>query len=136
MLPLAKPSPNWRVPDLSKLYKVLCGNSVLGQEGKRTDSAAVASAATSKDEAMAVMEEEDLDAVADAWGADEELIPGAPTEGLDEEMEGFENGAEAQGDEDEEGGWDMEVHLAVRAVHPACSNLFQGTDTNKVQRPL
>ena len=66
-------------------------------------------AATSKEDAMAVMEEEDLDAVADAWGADEELIPGEPTEGLDEDMEGFENGAEAQGDEDEEGGWDMEA---------------------------
>lgn len=67
------------------------------------------SAATSKDEAMAVMEEEDLDAVAEAWGGeDEDLIPGAPTEGLDEEMEGFEE-AEANGDKDEEGGWDMEV---------------------------
>ena len=66
-------------------------------------------AATSKDEAMAVMEEEDMDAVAEAWGADEELIPGAPTEGLDEEMEGFEDGAPAQEGEDEEGGWDMEV---------------------------
>lgn len=59
---------------------------------------------------MAVMEEEDLDAVAEAWGGeDEDLIPGAPTEGLDEEMEGFEE-AGANGEEDEEGGWDMEVN--------------------------
>lgn len=58
---------------------------------------------------MAVMEEEDLDAVAEAWGGeDEDLIPGTPTEGLDEEMEGFEE-AGANGEEDEEGGWDMEV---------------------------
>lgn len=104
-----------------------------------TDSAAVASAATSKDEAMAVMEEEDLDAVADAWGADEELISGAPTEGLDEEMEGFENGGEAQGDEDEEGGWDMEVRLAVHAMcinqnqylYPDCSICFQRPATKR-----
>lgn len=59
---------------------------------------------------MAVMEEEDLDAVAEAWGGeDEDLIPGVPTEGLDEEMEGFEE-AGANGEEDEEGGWDMEVN--------------------------
>ena len=59
------------------------------------------------------MEEEDLDAVAEAWGGeDEDLIPGAPTEGLDEEMEGFEE-AGANGDEDEEGGWDMEVNCHV-----------------------
>ncbi len=73
-------------------------------------------AATSKDEAMAVMEEEDLDAVAEAWGGeDEDLIPGAPTEGLDEEMEGFEE-AGANGEEDEEGGWDMEVscHFCIQ----------------------
>jgi len=70
-------------------------------------------AATSKDEAMAVMEEEDLDAVAEAWGGeDEDLIPGAPTEGLDEEMEGFEE-AGANGEEDEEGGWDMEVSCHI-----------------------
>ena len=55
------------------------------------------------------MEEEDLDAVAEAWGGeDEDLIPGAPTEGLDKDMEGFEDAA-ANGEEDEEGGWDMEV---------------------------
>ena len=59
---------------------------------------------------MAVMEEEDLDAVAEAWGGEEEdLVPGEPVEGLDEEMEGFED-ADANGEEDEEGGWDMEVH--------------------------
>ena len=64
---------------------------------------------------MAVMEEEDLDAVAEAWGGeDEELIPGEPTEGLDEEMEGFEE-AGANGEEDEEGGWDMEVNVLVQA---------------------
>lgn len=58
---------------------------------------------------MAVMEEEDLDAVAEAWGGeDEELVPGEPTEGLDEAMEGFED-AGGNGEEDEEGGWDMEV---------------------------
>ena len=73
------------------------------------------SAATSRDEAMAVMEEEDLDAVAEAWGGeDEELIPGEPTEGLDEEMEGFED-AGANGEEDEEGGWDMEVSVSLRS---------------------
>ena len=66
---------------------------------------------------MAVMEEEDLDAVAEAWGGeDEDLIPGAPTEGLDEEMEGFEE-AGANGDEDEEGGWDMEVNLMQLTQH-------------------
>ena len=66
-------------------------------------------AATSKDEAMAVMEEEDLDAVAEAWGGeDEDLIPGAPAAGLDQDMEGAEDAA-ANGDEEEEGGWDMEV---------------------------
>jgi len=60
-----------------------------------------------------VMEEEDLDAVAEAWGGeDEDLIPGAPTEGLDEEMEGFEE-AGANGEEDEEGGWDMEVSCHI-----------------------
>ena len=70
-------------------------------------------AATSKDEAMAVMEEEDLDAVAEAWGGeDEDLIPGPPTEGLDEEMEGLEE-AGANGEEDEEGGWDMEVSCHI-----------------------
>jgi len=65
-------------------------------------------AATSKDEAMAVMEEEDLDAVAEAWGGEDE----DPTEGLDDEMEGFEE-AGANGEEDEEGGWDMEVNCHV-----------------------
>lgn len=64
--------------------------------------------ATSQNEAIAVMEEEDLDAVAEAWGGeDEELVPGQATEGLDEDMEGFEDAA-ANGDEGEEGGWDME----------------------------
>lgn len=72
---------------------------------------------------MAVMEEEDLDAVAEAWGADEELIPGAPTEGLDEEMEGFENGAEAQDSEDEEGGWDMEASRYSLSLHATRSTL-------------
>ena len=62
---------------------------------------------------MAVMEEEDLDAVAEAWGGeDEELVPGEPTQGLDEDMEGFED-AGANGEEDEEGGWDMEVAVLL-----------------------
>ena len=58
---------------------------------------------------MAVMEEEDMDAVAEAWGADEELIPGAPTEGLEEDMEGLEDAAQPQEGDEEEGGWDMEA---------------------------
>ena len=60
------------------------------------------------------MEEEDLDAVAEAWGGeDEELVPGEPAEGLDQDMEGFEEAA-ANGDEGDEGGWDMEVsHLNI-----------------------
>lgn len=85
----------------------------------QVDTCLVLLAATSRDEAMAVMEEEDLDAVAEAWGGEEEdTTPGEPTEGLDEEMEGFED-AGANGDEDEEGGWDMEVtqfHYAIQ--HP------------------
>lgn len=65
---------------------------------------------------MAVMEEEDLDAVAEAWGGeDEELVPGEPTQGLNEDMEGFED-AGANGEEDEEGGWDMEV-TALSALY-------------------
>ena len=79
------------------------------------------------------MEEEDLDAVAEAWGGeDEELVPGAPTEGLDEDMEGFEDAA-ANGDEGEEGGWDMEVRSFKSVIgrkddtHVACMSMFVTT---------
>ncbi len=81
---------------------------------------------------MAVMEEEDLDAVAEAWGGeDEDLIPGAPTEGLDEEMEGFEE-AGANGDEDEEGGWDMEVNIMQLTQH---SSLMSAMAASLCQMP-
>jgi coatomer protein complex subunit alpha (xenin) len=63
--------------------------------------------ASNKAEAMAVLEEEDLDAVGGAWAEDEDLVTagaeddtGAAERGADEGLGGSEDGGE--------GGWDME----------------------------
>ena len=66
-------------------------------------------AATSKDEAMAVLDEEDLDAVGGGWGEEDEMV-GPGDNDADAEAGPRGEGDGLGGSEgDEEGGWEMEV---------------------------
>ena len=67
-------------------------------------------AATSKDEAMAVLDEEDLDAVGGGWGEEDDMAGAGVDEDADAEAGPRGEGDGLGGSEgDEEGGWEMEV---------------------------
>lgn len=67
-------------------------------------------AATSKDEAMAVLDEEDLDAVGGGWGEEDDVAGAGGNDDADAEAGPRGEGGGLGGSEgDEEGGWEMEV---------------------------